>query len=213
MTEAEWFASTDPQLMLQYLRAKASDRKLRLFAVACCRRIWHLLEDERSKKAAEVAEAYADGLATAEQLQFAEKANRNVAVHTKSRGAYDGAMAAHYAVYDSPFAAAYEGSEEAASANWHATGDDTERLVQCKLVCCIFVSPFRPVTLNPAWQTANVRAFAQAIYDDRAFERMPILGDALEDAGCDNADILTHCRQPGVHVRGCWVVDLVLGKQ
>jgi hypothetical protein len=77
----------------------------------------------------------------------------------------------------------------------------------------IFGNPFRPITLDPAWQTANVRALAQAIYDDRAFERMPILGDALEDAGCTHADILTHCRQPGEHVRGCWVVDLVLAKQ
>jgi hypothetical protein len=83
----------------------------------------------------------------------------------------------------------------------------------CRLVRDIFGNPFRPVTLDPAWQTGNVRALAQAIYDDRAFERMPILGDALEDAGCDNADVLSHCRQPGEHARGCWVVDLVLAKQ
>jgi hypothetical protein len=76
----------------------------------------------------------------------------------------------------------------------------------------IFGNPFRPVSLNPTWHTTNVLALVQAIYDDRAFERMPILGDALEDAGCDNADILNHCRQPGEHVRGCWVVDLILGK-
>ena len=61
--------------------------------------------------------------------------------------------------------------------------------------------------------TSTVINLAQAIYDDRAFDRMPILADALEDAGCDNADILAHCRQPGEHFRGCWVVDLVLGKR
>src|SRR5262249_48886549 len=68
---------------------------------------------------------------------------------------------------------------------------------------CIFGNPFPPVAVPPAWQTANVVALAQAIYDERAFDRMPILADALEDAGCANADILNHCRQPAEHVRGC----------
>ncbi|SRR5579871_339609 len=67
--------------------------------------------------------------------------------------------------------------------------------------------------MNPAWQSSNVVSLAQAIYDERAFNRMPILADALEDAGCTNADVLNHCRKPGEHVRGCWVVDLLLGKQ
>ena len=63
-----------------------------------------------------------------------------------------------------------------------------------------------------AWNDGTVRKIAQAIYDERAFDRLPILADALEDAGCDNADILNHCRNGGEHVRGCWVVDLLLGK-
>jgi len=78
---------------------------------------------------------------------------------------------------------------------------------------CIFGNPFRPVTLNPAWRTATVIALAEAIYADRAFDRLPILADALEEAGCTSAEVLNHCRQPGEHVRGCWAVDLVLGKQ
>jgi hypothetical protein len=77
----------------------------------------------------------------------------------------------------------------------------------------IFGNPFRPVTLNPSWRTPTVKQLAEAIYKERAFERMPILADALEDAGCDNADILSHCRGGGEHVRGCWVVDLVLGRE
>ncbi|MBP3959984.1 hypothetical protein J8F10_32485 [Gemmata sp. G18] len=76
----------------------------------------------------------------------------------------------------------------------------------------LFGNPFRPVALVPVWLTSTVRALAEGIYQERAFDRMPILADALQDAGCDNEDILTHCRQPGEHVRGCWVVDLVLGK-
>ena len=73
-------------------------------------------------------------------------------------------------------------------------------------------NPFRPVVADPAWLTSKVVAIATAIYADRAFDRMPILADALEEAGCLNADILLHCRGAGPHVRGCWVVDLVLGK-
>lgn len=76
----------------------------------------------------------------------------------------------------------------------------------------IFGNPFRPVTINPRWLTETVVALATGIYSERAFDRMPILADALEDAGCDHADILDHCRSNGPHVRGCWVVDLLLGK-
>lgn len=77
----------------------------------------------------------------------------------------------------------------------------------------IIGNPFRPVTFDPAWQTSTVTALAQAIYEEQAFDRLPILADALEDAGCTTADILGHCRGDGEHVRGCWVVDLVLGKE
>lgn len=77
---------------------------------------------------------------------------------------------------------------------------------------CVFGNPFRPVVADPAWLTPTVVSIAAVIYSDRAFDRLPILADALEEAGCTNADILLHCRQPGEHVRGCWAVDLVLGK-
>ena len=77
----------------------------------------------------------------------------------------------------------------------------------------IFGNPFRSVSFDPAWRTSTVVALAQQMYDSRDFSAMPILGDALQDAGCDHADILDHCRSAGSHVRGCWVVDLVLGKE
>jgi hypothetical protein len=76
----------------------------------------------------------------------------------------------------------------------------------------IFGNPFRPVAFDPAWRTVTTVALANLIDQDRDFTPMPILADALQDAGCDDADILDHCRGPGPHVRGCWVVDLVLGK-
>jgi hypothetical protein len=77
----------------------------------------------------------------------------------------------------------------------------------------IFGNPFRPVTADPSWLTSTVVALARGIYDDRAFDRLPILADALQDAGCDHADILAHCRSDDPHARGCWVVDLLLGKE
>ena len=90
---------------------------------------------------------------------------------------------------------------------------------QARLLHCIFGNPFHPVAINPAWLTPTVLALAQAAYDNRNLpsgtldnERLAVLADALEDAGCDNADILKHLRQSGEHVRGCWVVDLLLDK-
>ncbi len=100
-----------------------------------------------------------------------------------------------------------------------AVGDDIdngpEHVAQAKLLREIFANEYRPATVEPAWlawNDATLPKLAQSIYTDRAFDRLPILANALEDAGCDNANILAHCRQPGEHVRGCWVVDLLLGK-
>ncbi len=90
-----------------------------------------------------------------------------------------------------------------------------ELAVQAKFARDIFGNPFRPAKIDPdwlAWNRGTVVNLATTIYEDRRWELMPILGDALEDAMCDNADMLEHCRGPGPHVRGCWVVDLILGK-
>ena len=92
-------------------------------------------------------------------------------------------------------------------------GFAAERAAQTALVRCIFGNPFRPVTLDPGWITEAVVAVATGIYADRAWDRLPVLADALDDAGCDHPDIISHCRGPGPHARGCWVVDLVLGKE
>jgi hypothetical protein len=87
-----------------------------------------------------------------------------------------------------------------------------EEASHANLLRDIFGNPFRPATLDPAWRTPTVVALAGQMYESRDFTAMPILADALQDAGCDNEDVLDHCRGPGPHVRGCWVVDLVLGK-
>jgi hypothetical protein len=88
-----------------------------------------------------------------------------------------------------------------------------EALFQASLIKELFGSSFPPPSVSPSWRTYDVRALAEAIYEERAFDRMPILADALQEAGCNNDAILTHCRSDGPHVRGCWVVDLVLGKE
>jgi hypothetical protein len=89
----------------------------------------------------------------------------------------------------------------------------TEQEASCRLVRDVVGNPFRTVTLDPVWLTSTVVALATQMYESRDFTAMPILADALEDAGCDSEDVLTHCRGPGPHFRGCWAVDAVLAKK
>ena len=244
MTEAEWLAYTDPQKMLEFLRGKVSDRKLRLFACACCRRIWPLLVDGVSRKAVEVGERFADGLATEDERYSAYQAADDVwamigdafddmimepdnewALAITAAGvpwfaAAEAADAAIAPVEDTlDKLAAYIPASKAAG--WaEATGDQpdaqaevVEQAAQANLVREIVGNPFRPVAVSPASLTPGVVELARTIYDERAFDRLTELADALQQAGCTYSDILAHCHQPGEHVRGCWVVDLLLGKE
>jgi hypothetical protein len=245
MTEAEWQACEDPEQMLLFLQGKASNRKLRLFAVACCRRIWHAMP-EPSLKGIEASERYADGeidlVALREGSEAAKAAwnastppahqlfqewgvgdhRANAAVH-----ATDAAYRTMWSnIEGSPFEneveivwyicwrvfdATYLLSGAAPDRDWERHLASEERTAG-RILGDIFGDPFRPVRVNPDWLTSTVVALASQMYESRDFSAMPILADALQDAGCDNADILDHCRSPGEHVRGCWVVDLVLGK-
>ena len=111
--------------------------------------------------------------------------------------------------FDDDLTDALNGLEE--NDAWHRRTEE-ESSAQCNLLRDIFGNPFRPVTFSPEWRTGTALTLAQQMYDSRDFSAMPILADALQDAGCASADILDHCRQPGVHVRGCWVLDLALEK-
>src|SRR5262249_28372930 len=160
------------------------------------------------------AERLADGAATEEEVQRAAERATEAAERdfTYSWGDYQAAIRSLAAdIHAHPWV----GGILVQVVHDEALPISPEQVPVCQsqLLHDIFRNPFRPVTLNPAWRTSNVTALAQSIYDDRAFDRLPILADALEDAGCDNADILNHCRQPGEHVRECWVMDLVLGKE
>ena len=112
--------------------------------------------------------------------------------------------------YRSPFDFAIQIANVTSSATG---GTKSDRSVHAEIIRDIFGNPFRPVTLDPDWRTTTAMQIARGMYDSRDFAAMPILADALQDAGCDNADILDHCRGSGPHVRGCWVADLVLGKE
>jgi hypothetical protein len=209
VTEAEWLAATDPAPMLEFLRGKVSGRKLRLFACACCRRVWHLLKYDDSQRAIEVAERYADDAATDEELAAARRASGIPKTAGLGGTTTRPAAAAACACCDrKPFVAATLASGRAVSAG----NLKRERVAQIGLCREIFGNPFRPVTPDLGWFTSTVLALAEGVYADRAFDRLPILADALQDAGCEDAAVLEHCRGPGPHARGCWVVDLVLGK-
>jgi hypothetical protein len=225
MTEAEWLACTDPQKMLEFLRGKASERKLRLFACSCCYRLGELcyMEDDELL-AVECAELYADGRATHEDLALVryELSILDTYVQTLSEQHRFYALDCVTAVPLSEVNSVATGIIEQLENDHHWTESEleaeqeAERVLQCEILRDFFGNPFRPVAVEPCWLTWNdstVPRLAQAIYGERAFDRLPVLADALEEAGCTNADILGHCRGSGPHVRGCWVVDLLLGKE
>jgi hypothetical protein len=209
-TEAGWLACTYPGSMLPHV-LKGSARKLRLFAVACCRRVWHLLPDPRSRRAVEAAEQWADGLLATTALRAARRAAHEVALGAHGRHAW-ALRAADWAAVPRKDKV----SITAAMARWALEERKPEERHQCDLLRDVFGFPFRPVAVDPgwrAWHGGAVVQVARAIYDEKRFADLPILADALEDAGCGNAEILAHCRGGGVHVRGCWVVDRVLAKE
>jgi hypothetical protein len=239
MTEQEWLASTDPREMFEFLRGKAGDRKVRLFAVACCLGVCNSLKHDEFRKAVEAAEKFADGLVDQDALAQAREAA--LVVFAGLTGNDNGPAAALSAAgiptqpdsstgewwedeFDrgDPLAPALLTSTHAARAAADEQGQSpaTERPAmfaeyrrQAAVVRCIFGNPFRPVTRVPSWLTSSVCALTRGIYDDRAFDCLPILADALEDAGCTVTELLSHCRIAGPHARGCWVVDLLLGKE
>jgi hypothetical protein len=218
MTEVEWLAGNDPVVLLGSLGGQVSDRKRRLFSCACCRRIWHLLSDERSRKAVEVAERLADGQASDTEVTGA----RDLAwvARAEVQDKWQAPYAAEAAIGDdpvrtAPLAAAAAAAALAGERNFSGKGRAADRAVQIGLLRCIVGNPFRPPTIDPTWLRWNggmVIGMAQAVYQERWFADLPILGDMLEDAGCDDLDILAHCRQGGEHARGCWVVDLILAR-
>ena len=224
MTEAEWSACVSPERLLDFLTiilsGRASGRRVHLFACGCVRRVWHLLVDERGQQAVVTAERFAEGEGTEEELEAACGAALEASGKAPSPAMEAAALAALYLATTRSRKAAWDASEEAAVAEGRASGDgaySAARAAQCDLLRDIFGNPFGPPpAIDAAWLTWHgglVVSMARRMYDTRDFTDMAVLADALEEAGCTNPDLLAHCRKGGTHVRGCWVVDLLLGKE
>ena len=189
MTEAEWKDCTDPEAMQQYVRDSTSERKGVLYLAAWCRCSSPVVWDRHSLEAVEVAERYADGLAAPDDFLRAGSPAFLVQFVLVL-------LAGHHRAHHPEYS---------------------------RLLRDVVGNPFRRVVPSPAWlawNDATVARLAQAAYEERHMPegtldngRLAVLADTLEEAGCTDADILNHLRGPGPHVRGCWVVDLLLGKE
>jgi hypothetical protein len=227
MNEAEWLSCSEPQAMLEWLTGRAGDRKWRLFACAAARAVWASLAPHRVRRAVEVGERFADGEATEQGLRRAHSqgcGSAHAAVWQGSRRQPDHPsvgsesrlfFAAHAAHPCSPFPL---------RGLLLVQTDDGLKAISPLLLRDLFGPlPFRSVAIDPAWlgwNSGTVGRLAMAAYEGRQMpagtlepERLAVLGDALQEAGCEDPDILGHLRdQQQVHVRGCFVLDLLLGK-
>ena len=252
MTEEQWLSCDDWRPIIAYLSGKISKRKGTLYVCAGLRCISHLLYDDGSWTALDIAERAADGLADEGDIGYAgwsaEPATFGFDFDPEMMNPYmiDGSLdpsvqrLIEMGIYTeadirewrpSRYAATVEQISNAAHIAYHSTHTVSENrfdphlldhLVQQSdwpggwLIREIFGNPFRPTHVNPewlAWKRGTAAALARTIYEDRAFDRMPILADALEEASCQDADVLNHCRHASRHMRGCWVIDLLLGLQ
>ncbi|MFO0798218.1 MAG: hypothetical protein U0804_12140 [Gemmataceae bacterium] len=220
---------TDRMLSLVRNLKKRDLRKIRLFAVACCRRVWDYYPTDAQRELVVALEDYVENRVPWKVVQakrkpareWVDRAFRDEIQAMPYRDPYEPgeterpltpltyARCPIYATDTDVRDVMNVARDSMTNRLWAAGDHDPE---QCDWLRCIFGNPYEPVTFEPSWRTEAVVGLARGMYESRDFGPMPVLADALEDAGCASADILAHCRGPGPHVRGCWVVDLVLGK-
>jgi hypothetical protein len=209
MTEQDWLACTDPQKMLGFLASTQNSRKLRLFAVECCCLLLPFINDPHSRKALQKAEQHAEGQVSS------EKTRRRRHDPTPQ----DDALWAVTLVVEQDFSRLkwLGGWVNRVLSRVKESGMSTPpALDELQMLRCIFGNPFGSPAIHStwlAWNGGTVPKIAKGIYNERAFDRLPILADALEESGCDSENILSHCRESGFHARGCWALDLLLGKK
>ncbi len=235
MTEAEWLACDEPDTLLEFVHSRMTARRGRLLAASFCRHVLPLTSDRWPRRAVEIAERFADGLASLEDMLAVSDRVADVYVSVPNPDPVNteppmSFKAESIAIQSTRFLTrdgeTYLSSccqcTYLAALRWAALRAGPDEAVppygtlvqwQISLIRDVVGNPFRPVPAHPAWLTSTAVSLAQTIYADRAFDRLPILADALEDAGCDSADLLAHLRGDGPHVRGCWALDLVLGKE
>jgi hypothetical protein len=209
MNETEWLTSSNPYDLLTFLDGRCSNRKLRLFAAACCQRAG-------SREVADLCARCADGVAGPQELALIHavaevrmRQRRAWGAHWRARRASPGACTAHLE-WQATQPSAAEAALGAARTTIHEF-----RAAQCRFLRDLVGNLFQPVVVRGAWlawEGGIVRRMAAEVYEEGAGERLPVLADALEDAGCDSEALLCHCREPGEHLRGCWAVDALLGK-
>jgi hypothetical protein len=220
MTETEWLAATDPVPMVEFVRSSSSDRKFRLLACAFARHYW--LPDVFTRALVKLSERYADGQRSLPALRAARKTVPFLAHRSRIRAPRPQDTAAIRAEAEAA-AVAYctgvtEGWRAASTALRHLRGSEHLGYSGSDFVPYVhdvIGNPHRARWLDPKlleWNDGVVAKVAENIYQHRSFRRLPILADALEDAGCTDAELLGHLRGPGPHARGCWALDLVLSK-
>jgi hypothetical protein len=228
MTEAEWLAETDPARLIQFVEGRLSPRKTRLLAAALCRVADRHRDTPELARALDEVEWFADGLAGAPELDRARQQCRVLAVQQRSQsdrlalegGAEDSlsALARHELAWAVAYAAASAvtlGDVLMQLSGEFGRSPDGRFASACRdRVLDVAGNPFRPVTFSPDWRTSTALSLASQMYDTRDFGAMPILADALQDVGCTSDDVLNHLRDATLtHVRGCWVLDGVLGRE
>lgn len=222
VTEKQWLRAKTPYELHLFWIAKKQYRRWRLLGIACSRRAMMLAPDERFAELADAADRFADGAIDWDKVK---SVRRLIVLVRRELGEEFGPNEVKYQTLDALDHATRQKPYDAMNAHIKAayayaaacrpkwtTGNRSEERVQVALAHDIFGNPFRPVSFSSEWRTSTVVSIAKSMYHSRDFGPMPLLADALQDAGCEHADILDHCRGAGPHVRGCWVVDLVLGK-
>ena len=217
MTEEAWLGLTRLDPMLSFAPQAKRPRRATLFACACCRLAhdWSLPDLEANL--IEATERLADGeIARRTWLRRgrALEADTPAWARTANEWERDFRDAVTALLYSDPFWNVTHQIRHAVRAAGSEEYADAFEAKLCSALRDVFGNPFRaPPALSPDWRTDTVVALARQMYEAREFGAMPILADALQDAGCTGEDVLNHCRDANVtHVRGCWVVDLVLGK-
>ena len=221
MTEQEWLTSSDPEAMAEaakeYLRSDyphgpRTERKRVLFSIGCCRLVWQwVAADARCLRLVEHLETRYDSPSSDVDEDELWRDVKDAARHPDDDTPLLQMLAADL-VYDVGIPETVIGTLFRGFEGWK-TPSERARLM-AGLLRDIVGNPFRPVTFDPAWRTSDALILSQQMYESRDFGAMPILADALQEAGCEHPDILTHCRDASLtHVRGCWVVDLLLGKE
>ena len=222
-SEAEW-QSGQPNTMLHclvrlaterglgfHMTPRAVERKLRLFYCACCRLRWDALP-MIGRHAVEVIEQYADGLVNAQKLRGARRTAERVLQMTRPLLTGAPATSASAMTLRVAELVVTAGRCTLLRDRYVPCGAPVGDVEQGALLRELFENPFRPIPVAREWGTPTVVTLARVIRAERAFELMPVLGDALQDAGCDRSEILEHCYGPGPHAAGCWLVDRLSGR-